>query len=359
MIQRFEHGGNVYQPSPKGKAWLDFSANINPLGLSSAVRQALAAHLDQVVHYPDPAGTALRQALEQAYGVPGGSIVLGNGAAELFYLYMHTFRPQRVLLPVPSFSEYERAARAAGAVVDYGYLKEDDGFAFPWKELRQACGQSDCIVLGNPNNPTGLLTPKGLVKKGMERCAEVGAWLLVDECFHDFLCEPERSVLTDQLADNPHLILLRSFTKMYAMPGIRLGYCLSSDRQLVDRLYEAGAPWSVSGIAQACGIAAAQDTDFPRKTRAYVAIQRAAIQRGLEDLGLHVIDGQVNYLLFRNLCIPDLQRRLHDRGILIRSCANYHGLDDTWFRIAVRNETENFVLLHTLRQLKEESAWQR
>ena len=166
-------------------------------------------------------------------------------------------------------------------------------------------------------------------------------------------------MLTDQLADNPHLILLRSFTKMYAMPGIRLGYCLSADRQLVDRLYEAGAPWSVSGIAQACGIAAAQDTDFPRKTRAYVALQRAALQRGLEDLGLHVIDGQVNYLLFRNLCIPDLQRRLHDRGILIRSCANYHGLDDTWFRIAVRNETENFVLLHTLRQLKEESAWQR
>ncbi len=92
MIQRFEHGGNVYQPSPKGKAWLDFSANINPLGLSPAVRQALAAHLDQVVHYPDPAGTALRQALEQAYGVPGGSIVLGNGAAELFYLYMQMNR---------------------------------------------------------------------------------------------------------------------------------------------------------------------------------------------------------------------------------------------------------------------------
>ena len=128
----------------------------------------------------------------------------------------------------------------------------------------------------------------------MERCAEVGARLLVDECFHDFLFEPEHSVLTDQVADNPHLILLRSFTKMYAMPGIRLGYCLSADRQLVDRLYEAGAPWSVSGIAQACGIAAAQDTDFPRKTRAYVALQRAALRRGLEDLGLHVIDGQVN-----------------------------------------------------------------
>ena len=139
MIKRFEHGGNIYQPAPDGGPWLDFSANINPLGLPESIRQALAAHLDAVVHYPDPAGTALRQALEGAYGVPGGTILLGNGAAELFYLYMHTFRPQRVLLPVPSFSEYERAARAVGAVIGYEYLKEDDDFAFPWEGLRRAC----------------------------------------------------------------------------------------------------------------------------------------------------------------------------------------------------------------------------
>ena len=127
MIKRFEHGGNIYQPAPDGGPWLDFSANINPLGLPESIRQALAAHLDAVVHYPDPAGTALRQALEGAYGVPGGTILLGNGAAELFYLYMHTFRPQRVLLPVPSFSEYERAARAVGAVIGYEYLRA------PWR----------------------------------------------------------------------------------------------------------------------------------------------------------------------------------------------------------------------------------
>ena len=133
MIKRFEHGGNIYQSAPDGGPWLDFSANINPLGLPESIRQALAAHIDAVVHYPDPAGTALRQALEGAYGVPGGTILLGNGAAELFYLYMHTFRPQRVLLPVPSFSEYERAARAVGAVIGYEYLKEDDDFAFPWE----------------------------------------------------------------------------------------------------------------------------------------------------------------------------------------------------------------------------------
>ena len=228
MIQRFEHGGNVYQPSPKGKAWLDFSANINPLGLSPAVRQALAAHLDQVVHYPDPAGTALRQALEQAYGVPGGSIVLGNGAAEFFYLYMHTFRPQRVLLPVPSFSEYERAARAAGAVVDYGYLKEDDGFAFPWKELRQACGQSDCIVLGNPNNPTGTLAAADEIMALAEVGARKGTDILVDESFLDFLESDEAYSVLRQAWDRDNLFVIRSLTKFYALPGLRLGFGVTS-----------------------------------------------------------------------------------------------------------------------------------
>lgn len=350
------HGGDIYADNWNEEP-LDFSANINPLGMPDSVREAAQQAIAGCLHYPDPFCRALRRAIAARNAVTPQQVFCGNGAADVLYRLMLTLAPKKILLPAPTFAEYEEAARLVGSEIVRFPLGSDLTVTQAYWDA--VTPDMDLVVLCNPNNPTGLLTPKGLVKKGMERCAEVGARLLVDECFHDFLCEPEHSVLTDQLADNPHLILLRSFTKMYAMPGIRLGYCLSSDPQLVDRLYEAGAPWSVSGIAQACGIAAAQDTDFPRKTRAYVALQRAALKRGLEDLGLHVIDGQVNYLLFRNLCIPDLQRRLHDRGILIRPCANYHGLDDTWFRIAVRNETENFVLLHTLRQLKEESAWQK
>ena len=201
MIKRFEHGGNIYQPAPDGGPWLDFSANINPLGLPESICQALAAHIDAVIHYPDPAGTALRQALEGAYGVPGGTILLGNGAAELFYLYMHTFRPQRVLLPVPSFSEYERAARAVGAVIGYEYLKEDDDFAFPWEGLRRACGQVDCIVIGNPNNPTGTLATADEVLALAEVGARKGTDILVDESFLDFLSSDEAYSVLDQAGD--------------------------------------------------------------------------------------------------------------------------------------------------------------
>lgn len=187
MLKRFEHGGNIYAAPPPGKAWLDFSANINPLGLSPDVRDAMTAHIDAVVHYPDPKGTALREALERTYGVSKDSLLLGNGAAELFYLYMHTFRPRRVLIPVPSFSEYERAARACGAVIDYCHLSAEGDFSYPWETLRSACGHVDCIIIGNPNNPTGTLASAHELKALTDLAARKGTDILVDESFLDFL----------------------------------------------------------------------------------------------------------------------------------------------------------------------------
>ena len=350
------HGGDIYAETWNEEP-LDFSANINPFGMPDSVREAAQQAIFGCLHYPDPFCRALRQTIAQRDDVTAQQIFCGNGAADVLYRLMLTLRPKKILLPAPTFAEYEEAAQLVGSeIVRFPLGKDLTVTEAYWNAVTP---DMDLVVLCNPNNPTGLLTPKWLVKKGMERCAEVGARLLVDECFHDFLCELENSSMTDQLRDNHHLILLRSFTKMYAMPGIRLGYCLSADHELIEQLYEAGAPWSVSVIAQACGMAAAKDVDFLKKTREYVARQRETLKRGLEELGMYVVDGQVNYLLFHSTEIPDLQRRLHDRGILIRSCANYHGLDDTWFRVAVRSEAENFVLLHTLRQLKEESAWQR
>lgn len=159
---RFVHGGNVYEPTADGEPWLDFSANINPLGLSPRVKEALAAHLDGVIHYPDPAMRELRTALAAFYDRAPGDFILGNGAAELFYLYAFVTRPKRVLLPVPAFSEYERAAHAAGAAVSYSPLEEREDFEpdliFLAEEARRV--EADCIVLGNPNNPTGTLVER-------------------------------------------------------------------------------------------------------------------------------------------------------------------------------------------------------
>ena len=327
-----------------------------PDSVREAARRAIAGRLCTIRH---PFCRALRRAIAARNAVTQQQVFCGNGAADVLYRLMLTLAPKKILLPAPTFAEYEEAAQLVGSEIVRFPLGSDLTVTQAYWDA--VTPDIDLVVLCNPNNPTGLLTPKGLVKKGMERCAEVGARLLVDECFYDFLCEPERSVLTDQLADNPHLILLRSFTTMYAMPGIRLGYCLSSDRQLVDRLYEAGAPWSASRHCAGVRHRGGAGTRIFRAKHARMSRSSARRSSAAWRIsGLHVIDGQVNYLLFRNLCIPDLQRRLHDRGILIRSCANYHGLDDTWFRIAVRNETEEFcAAAHAAAALKEESAWQR
>ena len=159
-IPAFTHGGNIYaEKSPRG-SWLDYSANINPLGLPESVKKTILEHVDGLVHYPDPEGRDLKQAISAHYGVKENQVILGNGAAELFYVYFHSRRPKRVLLPVPSFSEYEKSARCCGAEIQYFYLQEAENFQLDIEGLGKALGDCDTLILGNPNNPTGQLISK-------------------------------------------------------------------------------------------------------------------------------------------------------------------------------------------------------
>lgn len=344
------HGGDIYADDLTAEP-LDFSASINPLGMPETVRQAAMQALSGCVHYPDPQCRQLRRAIAAREGVAPGQVFCGNGAADVLYRLLLALRPKKILLTAPTFSEYEQAAALAGSTIIRFPLRAEDDFAIPETFWDAVTPEIELVIVCNPNNPTGQVTPKWLVKKGMERCRAAGTRLLVDECFHDFPDEPERIAMTDCVSENHHLILLRSFTKMYAMPGIRLGYCLSADTELLEQLYDMGAPWSVSVLAQACGVAAARDTEFPVRTRQYIAQQRKKLQDGLQELGFTVLPGQANYLLCRMDGAPDLVQQLRERGILIRSCDTFAGLDGNWFRIAVRTEAEQFVLLRTLRQL--------
>ncbi len=348
MEQR--HGGDIYADDLTAEP-LDFSASINPLGMPETVRHAAMQALSGCVHYPDPQCRQLRRAIAAREGVAPGQVFCGNGAADVLYRLLLALRPKKILLTAPTFSEYEQAAALAGSTIIRFPLRAEDDFAIPETFWDAVTPEIELVIVCNPNNPTGQVTPKWLVKKGMERCRAAGTRLLVDECFHDFPDEPERIAMTDCVPENHHLILLRSFTKMYAMPGIRLGYCLSADTELLEQLYDMGAPWSVSVLAQACGVAAARDTEFPVRTRQYIAQQRKKLQDGLQELGFTVLPGQANYLLCRMDGVPELVQQLRERGILIRSCDTFAGLDGRWFRIAVRTEAEQFVLLRTLRQL--------
>ena len=205
------------------------------------------------------------------------------------------------------------------------------------------------MFLCQPNNPTGQVTPLVMVQKLLRRCADCGAVLVVDECFLDFLAAREALTAKTALRDAPNLIILKAFTKLYAMAGVRLGYALCSDAALLDKMRAAGQPWAVSGLAQAAGLAALEETAYADSVRTLIADQRPRLAAGLRALGLRVVDGQANYLLFR--ASADFGAKLRRHGAVVRGCGNYPGLDETWYRTAVRTQKENEQLLKIMREV--------
>lgn len=328
---------------------LDFSANVSPLGLPAGVAAAITNALPTADRYPDPLCRELRAALAGAEGVPADWILCGNGAADLIFRLALAVRPRRALLPAPTFAEYEAALQTVGCAVQRVFLREENEFTVTEEFIDAVTPETDIVFLCQPNNPTGQVTPPALVERLVRRCAECGAVLVVDECFLDFL--PDRDALTAKqlLRDAPKLFILKAFTKLYAMAGVRLGYALCGDAALLEKMRGAGQPWAVSSLAQAAGLAALQETVYAGAVRALIAEQRPRMAAGLRALGLRVMDGQANYLLFR--ATPDFGEKLRRRGAVVRSCANYPGLDAAWYRTAVRTAEENTRLLQIMGEI--------
>lgn len=328
---------------------LDFSANVSPLGLPAGVAAAITNALPTADRYPDPLCRELRAALAGAEGVPADWILCGNGAADLIFRLALAVRPRRALLPAPTFAEYEAALQTVSCAVQRVFLREENEFAVTEEFIDAVTPETDIVFLCQPNNPTGQVTPPALVERLVRRCAECGAVLVVDECFLDFLPDRDAWTAKQLLRDAPQLIILKAFTKLYAMAGVRLGYALCGDATLLEKMRGAGQPWAVSSLAQAAGLAALQETAYAGAVRALIAEQRPRMAAGLRALGLRVMDGQANYLLFR--ATPDFGEKLRRRGAVVRSCANYPGLDAAWYRTAVRTAEENTRLLQIMGEI--------
>ena len=328
---------------------LDFSANVSPLGLPAGVAAAITNALPTADRYPDPLCRELRAALARAEGVPADWILCGNGAADLIFRLALAVRPRRALLPAPTFAEYEAALQTVGCAVQRVFLREENEFAVTEEFIDAVTPETDIVFLCQPNNPTGQVTPPALVERLVRRCAECGAVLVVDECFLDFLPDRDAWTAKQLLRDTPQLIILKAFTKLYAMAGVRLGYALCGDAALLEKMRGAGQPWAVSSLAQAAGLAALQETAYAGAVRALIAEQRPRMAAGLRALGLRVMDGQANYLLFR--ATSDFGEKLRRRGAVVRSCANYPGLDAAWYRTAVRTAEENTRLLQIMGEI--------
>ncbi len=344
------HGGDLVSAREQTgcSSLLDFSANVNPLGLPDSVRSAVIQGLEQNTTYPDPLCRDLRRALSRYEQVPEGYILCGGGASDLIFRLAYALRPKRALLLAPTFAEYHLALAEVGCLCSYHSLREEEGF-LPRPSLIQEAASCDLVLLCNPNNPTGALIDPALMNWVLEACIRTGAVLAVDECFLDFLPQEEEHTLKAKLEHYDRLIILRAFTKIFAMPGLRLGYALSSGAELLRRMDQAGPAWNVSVPAQLAGIAAAEEWDYLQQTRTLIATERAWLQTALAALGLTVYPGAANYLLFR--CRKhDLAAKMARQGVLIRDCSNYRGLEPGYFRVAVRGRTENTALVRAMKE---------
>ena len=335
-MTQLTHGGDwAGYRAQYGHDALDFSANVSPLGLPQGVANAIAAALPHADRYPDPLCRALRAKLAPHEGIPAEFILCGNGAADLIFRLAWAAKPRTALVTAPTFAEYAAALEGAGCAVRRHFLQAEVDFAVTDSILSSITPEVDMVFLCQPNNPTGQLTPLPLVERILRRCEACGALLVVDECFLDFL--PDCNALTAKaLLDSKNLLILKAFTKLYGMAGVRLGYCLCANTALLEAM-------------QAAGLAALDETAYVAQVRALIAQQRPRLTAGLRALGLRVLDGRANYLLFQG---PEtLGDALRQRGVVLRSCSNYPGLDGSWYRTAVRTAPENQQLIEALREV--------
>src|SRR6266567_7851536 len=299
MNTTFDHGGNVFavarQLGVQPEEILDFSASINPLGPPSGVREAVAAAFERLVHYPDSDCTELTAALAHHHGMAPANVCVANGSTELIFLIPRLVAGGRALLIAPTFSEYAVALRQAGWEYDQFVLPHDQGFPLSLGALREELAKGYALLfLCNPGNPTGRLYGREEVAELLLLCREAGTLLVLDEAFMDFC---EEGSAKDLMVASGAGVVLRSMTKFYAMPGLRLGYALAA-APLTERLMALRPPWSVGTLAQAAGLAALADLAHGASTLAYVAAERAVLAAALAELrGVRVYPGAANYLL--------------------------------------------------------------
>ena len=338
------HGGDVYSQPVR----LDFSANVNPYGAPEAVKAAVREAASKLSDYPDPYCGPLREKLAVLNGVDRGNVICGNGAAELIYQFAAALRPKKALIPVPSFADYEGALVAAGSEPIFYPLRRENGFLLTEEILDRIGPDTDLLMLCSPNNPTGRSVPRALLLAILDRCRKTGTWLFLDECFFDLTDEDEAFSLANRLREGDKVFLLRAFTKAYGMAGLRLGYGLCKDRDLLERMCSLSQPWNVSTPAQAAGVAALDHPEWPKRARELFQGEKPWLYERLTALGFGVLPGDANYLFITG--VPGLYEKLRARGVLIRDCSNYRGLLPGDCRIAVRTRRENEELLKIMEE---------
>ena len=341
------HGGDRY----RNKVRLDFSVNTNPAGVYESVKQALTESIAKAEHYPDQEAQKLREDLAKVLGVDPDWIVFGNGASEILMAAVRALRPKKVLLPVPSFSGYQWAVRAEGAEIESIAMSEDHRITADL--LDSLHKDADLLFLCNPNNPTGCYIDHDLLGRILDRCLEKGIGVILDECFMELSDDPTGNSCIHGLKTWPNMILLRAFTKSFAIPGVRLGYMVGMDTERNAKIRAQLPEWNLSIMAQEAGVAALKEIGRLQESRDMIFAERKHLVDSLSGMGFACTESNANFILVKSP-VKDLYERLLEKEILIRDCSDYQGLEKGYYRIAVRPKEENDELIRQIHEIIKE-----
>ncbi len=350
------HGGDIttYQEE-FGTEPIDFSANISPLGLPKEIKDELISSIDDIKNYPDPLCRKLVRAIAQKENIDEKNILCTNGASEFIYNLIYSIKPKNALILAPTFAEYELALKTLNCDIEYYILEEKYSYTIRKNIINKISSYLDIVFICNPNNPTGIVCEPEILEKMIAKCEKTGTFIVIDECFIDFLEDEQNYSMIKLIENNKNLIIIKAFTKMYALAGLRLGYGITSNHELLNFMRERNQPWSVSSLAQKAGVIATSLDDYVEDVKKIVKEERTYLTTSLMMLGYTVYPTYANYILFKSEIQDDkLDEKLRKHGIMIRNCSNYIGLEEWYYRIAIKNHTDNEKLIETLKLIESE-----
>lgn len=346
------HGGNIHTASQKTgiplNEIIDFSASINPLGVTKTAVAAIRRGISLLPHYPEPFADSLASCIARRYSLPPESLVCGNGSTELIYLIPRALKPKRILITAPAFSEYEKACKSAQkSEVRSLKLRPESEFDIDPEAFIKSMKGCNLAFLCNPNNPTGRLLRKKDILKIADAAKELGCYLVVDEAFMDFCLD---ETVIKYVSRNPYLIVLRSMAKFYALAGLRIGFGVFP-LKIAQEIKIQKEPWTVNCLADAVGRAVLNDTGYQAKSLEMIRREKRFLEISLDRLAIEYIRSSANYYLIKMKNAQKVIRDLSKKGILLRDCSNFDGLGETYIRISVRSRKENRILLKELSKL--------
>lgn len=331
-----------------------FSANVNPLGISPKLKQSLSDKIDAITSYPDREYAALRQCIADYIHGDTSNIIVGNGSTELISIFIQIKHPKKALLIGPTYSEYEREISLGGGNSYYYPLDEGNNFQLNIDSLeKELKSDIDLLVICNPNNPTSSAIPRKDMRKILDICKQRDIFVMVDETYVEFAKDMEQITCVPLTQYYNNIIILRGISKFFAAPGLRLGYAICGNIDLLKEINKRKNPWTINSLAEIAGRIMFTDKDYIQKTKAFIASERERVYQVLSSCNnLKVYPPKANFVLIQilkeNITAMDLFEAAIKRGLMIRDCSTFPFLDNKYIRFCFMSPEKNDELLDIL-----------